>query len=80
MRLRCPFCGVRDETEFFFAAEAGKARPEPALKADAESWAAYLYVQANPKGIVDEVWLHRGCGLYFRLTRDTVTNQQVTTA
>ena len=78
MQLSCPFCGNRDESEFFYAAEAGKARPDPAMQASDEAWARYLYFQANPKGRSREIWLHLICGEYFQVTRDTVTNEPIT--
>lgn len=70
----CPFCGLRDETEFQFAAEAGKTRPEPAGEVSAEAWAQYLYMKQNPKGASREVWLHSTCGEFFLMERDTVTH------
>lgn len=70
----CPFCGPRDETEFFFAAEAGKVRPEPAESVSAERWASYLYMNSNPKGISREIWVHLTCGEFFLMERDTLTH------
>lgn len=69
----CPFCGLRDEREFHFAVEAGKARPEPAAEVSDAVWADYLYTVAAPSGEAREVWLHLTCGEYFVMTRDTVT-------
>jgi sarcosine oxidase subunit delta len=69
----CPFCGPRDETEFHFAVEAGKSRPEPANTVSDEAWATYLYACKSPRGPAREVWLHLTCGSYFLLQRDTVT-------
>jgi sarcosine oxidase subunit delta len=77
MQLSCPFCGQRDEIEFFYAAEAGKLRPAPAAQASPEQWAGSLYFQNNPKGPSREVWVHLTCGEYFTLTRDTITNAVV---
>lgn len=72
--LPCPFCGPRDETEFHFATEAGKGRPEPAGDVSAADWSAYLHVNANPKGLSREVWMHLTCGEFFVLERDTATH------
>ncbi|SDD42131.1 sarcosine oxidase subunit delta [Ruegeria marina] len=69
----CPFCGLRNETEFHFAVEAGHSRPEPAERVSDAEWAAYLYANKSPKGESREVWLHLSCGEYFILSRDTVT-------
>lgn len=73
----CPFCGPRDETEFFFAVEAGHPRPEPAAEVTDGQWAAYLYENASPEGEAREVWLHLTCGTYFLMTRNTVTREVI---
>jgi sarcosine oxidase, subunit delta len=67
----CPFCGLRDETEFHYVGEP-KARPEPAEGVSDEAWGSYLWVNANPKGAGKEVWLHLTCMESFFMTRDTV--------
>jgi sarcosine oxidase subunit delta len=69
----CPFCGPRDETEFHFATEAGKPRPDGTGPVEDADWAAYLYGKQAPRGTSAEVWLHVTCGDYFVMTRDTVT-------
>lgn len=74
-RFPCPFCGLRDETEFHFAVEAGHARPEPAAQVSDAEWSAYLHENASPQGAAREVWLHVTCGEYFVLERDTVTRE-----
>lgn len=74
-RFPCPFCGLRDETEFHFAAEAGKERPEPAPEVPDVAWADYLYLNAAPRGQAREVWMHLTCGEFFVMTRDTVSRE-----
>lgn len=74
-RFMCPFCGLRDETEFHFVVEAGHARPEPAEQVTDAEWAAYLYENASPEGETREVWLHLTCGEYFIMRRDSVTRE-----
>lgn len=71
----CPFCGLRDETEFHFAAEAGKTRPEPAGEVSAASWSNHLYAKSNPKGPSREIWQHDTCGEFFLMERDTLTHE-----
>lgn len=73
----CPFCGPRAETEFHFAAEAGKRRPEPAPQVSDAEWAEYLYLQDAPRGPAREVWVHLTCGEFFVMTRDTVTREVI---
>jgi sarcosine oxidase subunit delta len=45
--IPCPHCGLRNENEFHYGAEAGVAYPEPNAMSDAE-WARYLHIRANP--------------------------------
>ena len=45
--IECPFCGLRDESEFRCGGEAHIARPAaPATLTDRE-WAEYLYYDDN---------------------------------
>lgn len=69
----CPFCGPRNETEFNFAGELGKVRPDTCKDVNARDWATYLYVQRNEKGVVREVWMHMSCSELFVMERDSVT-------
>ena len=72
--IECPWCGVRDETEFSCAGEAHIARPLETEKLSDEEWADYLFMRKNPKGRHYEQWLHAaGCRRYFNAVRDTVT-------
>ncbi len=71
----CPFCGVRDETEFHFVVEAGKPRPEPAKDVSDDQWATYLHLGKAHRGKAKEIWLHQTCGLYFLMNRNTVTRE-----
>ena len=76
LRIDCPYCGARDETEFRFGGDAAAvrpARPEPA------SWVRHLYWRQNPAGERDEFWLHSsGCCRWLRVRRDTHTNRILT--
>ncbi|MBL4732796.1 MAG: sarcosine oxidase subunit delta [Rhizobiaceae bacterium] len=70
----CPFCGPRDETEFFFCGEAGNDRPEPASSISDERWSEYLYTLENPLGASREIWMHLTCNEIFVMERDTLTH------
>jgi methylglutamate dehydrogenase subunit B len=71
--LTCPFCGPRDEVEFRYRGDASVARPT--ADAGTEAFADYVYQRENPAGLHAEWWLHAaGCGLAFRITRDTVSH------
>ncbi len=74
--IRCPYCGLRDETEFSYQGEAHIARPLETEKLSDEEWADYLFMRKNPKGLHREQWLHAaGCRRFFNVERDTVTYQ-----
>lgn len=72
-RFPCPFCGLRDEREFSYAGDFGKARPDTGGAVSDADWAAYLFQQKNIKGAAQEIWVHVPCQEYFVMTRDTVT-------
>ena len=69
----CPFCGPRDEVEFHYVGEP-KPRPEPTGAVSDVEWSDYLWLNANPKGLAREIWLHLTCMEMFAMTRDTATN------
>ena len=72
--IECPWCGVRDESEFSYAGEAHISRPLETEKLSDEEWAEYLFMRKNPRGTHREQWLHAaGCRRYFNAVRDTVT-------
>jgi heterotetrameric sarcosine oxidase delta subunit len=74
LRIPCPHCGNRDETEFTYGGPAHITRPE--LTATDQEWTRYLYHRANPKGAYRERWWHTfGCGRWFNALRDTTNNE-----
>ncbi|MCH7538671.1 MAG: sarcosine oxidase subunit delta [Proteobacteria bacterium] len=74
LRIPCPWCGVRDETEFRFGGEAHVERP--GLEVSDAEWADYLFNRENPKGLHYERWCHvYGCSQWFNVVRDTVTHE-----
>jgi heterotetrameric sarcosine oxidase delta subunit len=76
LRINCPYCGPRDESEFAFGGEAHVDRP-PFEATDAE-WTAYLFTTGNVCGVQAERWRHaRGCGQWFNLQRHTATHEIV---
>ena len=74
--IPCPCCGPRPELEFSYGGEAHIARPaDPSALSD-EEWAEFLYLRTNPKGAHAERWRHvHGCGRFFTLRRDTLTDR-----
>ncbi len=78
MRIECPWCGGRDETEFHYGGEAHIARPEDTDALTDEAWADYLFMRANPKGVHAERWMHaQGCRRWFNALRHTVSHEVV---
>jgi sarcosine oxidase subunit delta len=72
LRIDCPHCGVRDETEFRFGGETDVVRPSGS---DSGDWARYLYWRRNVVGEQSERWLHvSGCLRWLEVRRDTRTN------
>ncbi len=55
--IPCPWCGPRDEVEFRYGGEAHIARPAVPDALDDAAWAEYLYMRANPKGVIAERWV-----------------------
>ena len=78
MRIECPWCGGRDETEFHYGGEAHIARPEDPDALSDEAWADYLFMRANPKGVHAERWMHaQGCRRWFNVLRHTASHELV---
>jgi heterotetrameric sarcosine oxidase delta subunit len=74
LRINCPWCGTRDESEFSFGGESHVERP--GLEVSDAEWADYLFNRENPKGLHYERWCHvYGCSQWFNVVRDTVTHE-----
>jgi len=74
LRLPCPYCGLRDETEFSYIGEANLHRPE--AEADAEAFFTYVYHRKNPRGVHEELWQHTsGCRAFVKVRRNTQTHE-----
>jgi heterotetrameric sarcosine oxidase delta subunit len=74
LKLPCPFCGPRDETEFHYGGEP-RHRPGPAEQVSDADWADYLFNKRNDKGVHEEIWHHvGGCRRWFLVSRDTRTH------
>ncbi len=74
--IRCPWCGLRDESEFHCGGEAHIVRPLSPADLTDEEWADYLFMRTNPKGAHRERWYHEaGCRRWFNIERDTLTHE-----
>lgn len=72
--LPCPYCGLRNASEFRYVGELLE-RPDPNAT-DARGWRTYLYARDNPADWTTETWFHRaGCRQHFVVERHTVTNE-----
>ena len=74
LRIRCPWCGERDETEFRYRGDANLSRP--AADAGLAAFTAYTYQRDNPRGWHLEWWLHvGGCRQLLKIVRHTVSHE-----
>ena len=74
MRLKCPFCGERDSSEYSYLGDAARlgAREDESTR---ESFEA-VYLRDNPMGRHEELWYHAfGCRSWLKVTRDTRTHE-----
>jgi methylglutamate dehydrogenase subunit B len=74
LRIHCPWCGPRDESEFRYRGDASSERPGPG--ASPEEFARFTYERANPLGWHLEWWLHvGGCRQLLKVCRHTLTHE-----
>lgn len=75
LRIHCPVCGLRDETEFTYGADATVRRPEM-NESDPKAWLDYVFMRDNPRGPHKEYWHHvTGCRQWIVVERDTLTHE-----
>jgi heterotetrameric sarcosine oxidase delta subunit len=75
LRINCPVCGLRDETEFTYGGDATVVRP-PMEEADPAKWLDYVFFRNNPRGQHREYWHHvTGCRQWLVVNRDTLTHE-----
>jgi sarcosine oxidase subunit delta len=76
MRVRCPFCGERDSSEFTFHGDASVRRPDPNAPDAAAQFFDAVYLRDNPAGRYEELWYHAsGCRSWLAVARDTRTHE-----
>ena len=74
LRLQCPVCGLRDETEFTYGGDASCPAPDIG-DPDAETWHDFVFLRDNPAGAHLEYWHHvSGCRHWLVVERDTLTH------
>jgi sarcosine oxidase subunit delta len=75
LRLTCPVCGLRDETEFTYGGDAS-ARPPDLDDPDQAAWHDFIFLRDNPAGMHFEYWHHAlGCRHWLLVERDTLTHE-----
>jgi sarcosine oxidase subunit delta len=73
MRIHCPHCGPRAQSEFIYERTVDSVVP---LNAPVDEAMAKLFTRNNPRGVDDEIWRHTyGCRAWMVLTRHRVTNE-----
>lgn len=76
MRLKCPYCGERDRSEFTYLGDATVKRPDPAAPDADGQFFEYAYLRENPAGPHSELWYHgAGCGSWLKVRRDTRSHE-----
>jgi heterotetrameric sarcosine oxidase delta subunit len=76
LRLDCPVCGLRDETEFVYGGDATKVRP-PLGESEPSVWLDFVFLRDNPRGIHREYWHHAlGCRQWIIQERNTLTHDR----
>jgi len=73
LRISCPFCGIRDHSEFSYGGDASVEYP--ALDAPESQWLEAVFQRENLDGVVLETWQHlQGCRMWIVVERDTRTH------
>jgi sarcosine oxidase subunit delta len=74
IRLKCPVCGTRDESEFTYGGDATVTRPSMD-ETQVEPWLEYVFMRDNPRGAHREYWHHvQGCRQWLVVERNTLTH------
>jgi sarcosine oxidase subunit delta len=74
IRIHCPFCGVRDHSEFTYGKDGSIRYPE--LGGAMEDWLDAVFERENIDGVVTETWHHvNGCRMWLIVERDTRTHE-----
>jgi sarcosine oxidase subunit delta len=67
-------------SEFRCGGQTAIVRPVNAPKVSDEAWGNYMFMRANPRGVLAERWVHHGgCGIWFNVLRDTVSHEILAT-
>ena len=74
IRIDCPFCGLRDHSEFSYGGDASIEYPP--LDAPVKDWHDAVFLRENICGRQSETWQHvQGCRMWLVIERDTMTHE-----
>ena len=74
LRIDCPFCGLRDHSEFGYGGDGSIVYPP--LDASVEDWHDAVFMRENIRGMQSETWHHvSGCRMWLIVERDTMTHE-----
>ena len=74
IRIDCPFCGLRDHSEFSYGGDASIEYPP--LDAPVKDWHDAVFLRENICGHQSETWHHvQGCRMWLVIERDTMTHE-----
>ncbi len=74
LRINCPFCGVRDHSEFSYGSDASIEYPP--IDAPLQEWHDAVFLRENIRGMQSETWHHgSGCRMWLVVERDTMTHE-----
>ena len=74
IRIRCPFCGERDHSEFTYGKDASIVYPD--MDGPMGDWVEAVFERENIDGVVPETWHHNhGCRMWLIVERDTTTHE-----
>jgi sarcosine oxidase, subunit delta len=78
LKIACPWCGERAETEYSYGGQAHIPYPKDPDALSDDEWAQYLFMRDNPKGLFQERWVHsQGCRRWFNVLRHTLSHEIV---
>ena len=74
IRINCPYCGLRDHSEFTYGGDASVEYPP--LSASPQAWHDAVFMRENLRGMQSETWHHlHGCRMWLVVERDTMTHE-----
>ena len=74
IRIKCPYCGERDHSEFTYGGDASIQYPN--INDKPEKWTKAIFFRENIRGFQKETWHHlNGCRMWLEVERSTITHE-----